>query len=459
LPPGDPAGGLFSSIFTTDELIAATSDAAWVASMLEFEAALALAEASVGLVPADIAAVIVQRCHDIDVDPAALGRAGRLGASPAIPLVAELRRGLPADAARWAHFGATSQDVLDTALMLVLRRVLGLVLDDLARLAEAAAELADRHRSTLMAARTLLQHASPTTFGRKAAGWLVAAVEATRALREVSRHRLAVQLGGPAGTLAALGPRGPGVVDALAAELGLAAPVLPWHTDRSRVAEISSALALAAGVAGKIALDVSLLMQTEVSEVFEPSVSGRGGSSTLPHKRNPAMAAEILAAARRAQALAGVVLAGMAQEHERAVGAWQAEWETVSELARAAGGAVAFSADVLAGLEIDPGRMAANLVMTRGLVLAERLTIELAPLVGYAEGRRVVEKASKETAMASTSSEQAMSLEQALAREPGMAEVMRRLPPGVFDPAGWTGSAQVFVDRALDLYEKAYGDG
>jgi 3-carboxy-cis,cis-muconate cycloisomerase len=455
LPPGisDPANGLFGPIFTTDELAAATSDGAWVAGMLEFEAALARAEAGAGLVAGDAAAVIARRCHDIDVDLAALGQAARLGASPAIPLVAELRRGLPADVARWAHFGATSQDVVDTALMLVLRRVLDLVLGDLARLSGAAAELAERHRATLTAARTLLQHASPTTFGRKAAGWLLAAVEATRVLREVRRHRLAVQLGGPAGTLAALGPRGPEVVEGLAAELGLEAPVLPWHTDRTRVAEISSALALAAGVAGKIALDVSLLMQTELSEVFEPHASGRGASSALPHKRNPAMAAEILAAARRAQALAGVVLAGMAQEHERAVGAWQAEWQTVSELSRAAGGAVAFCADMLAGLEVDPGRMAANLAMTRGLVLAERLVIELAPLVGYTEAQRVVEEATKRATLTSTSLEQALSL------EPGMAGVLSRLPPGVFDPASWTGSAEVFVDRALELYEKAYGDG
>ena len=455
MPPGapDPAGGLFGPVFTTDELAAATSDHAWVAAMLEFEAALAVAEARVGVVPPAAATAIAQRCRDIEVDPAGLGKAARLGASPVIPLVAEVRRGLSPDVAGWAHFGATSQDVLDSALMLVLRQVLDLVLGDLARLAGAAAGLAGRHRSTLMAARTLLQQAAPTTFGRKAAGWLVAAVDATKDLRAVRRDRLAVQLGGPAGTLAALGESGPAVMDALASELGLDAPVLPWHTDRSRVAEISSGLALVAGVAGKVALDVSLLMQTEVSEVFEPRAAGRGASSALPHKRNPAMAVEVLAASRRAQALAGVVLSGMAQENERAVGAWQAEWQTVPELSRAAGGAVAFSADMLAGLEVDPRRMADNLAMTRGLVLAERLTIELAPLVGYAEARRLVEEASERSVRTSTS------LDQALGLEPGIAEVLAQLPPDVFDPAGWTGSSEVFVDRALDLYRKSFEDG
>ena len=453
MPPGDPASGLFGPVFSTDELIEATSDRAWVASMLEFEAALATAEAEVGLVPTSAAAAIVRGCHDIDIDPSALGRAGRLGASPAIPLVAELRRQLPPDVARWVHFGATSQDVLDTALMLVLRRVIDLVLGDVARLSAAAAALAEQHRSTLMAARTLLQHASPTTFGRKAAGWLVAVIEVGDALREARRHRLAVQLGGPGGTLAALGQHGLQVMDALASELGLEVPVLPWHTDRTRVVEISCALALSAGVVGKVALDVALLMQTEVSEVFEPSTAGRGGSSSLPHKRNPAMAAEILAACRRAEALAGVVLSGMPQEHERAVGAWQAEWQTVSELAGAAGGAVSFAADMVAGLEVDTARMAKNLDLTRGLVLAERVTAELTPLLGFDEARRVVEQACQRAILSG------VCLREALSLEPVSAEVLSRLPPDLFDPAGWLGSSEVFVNRALELYHKAYDHG
>jgi 3-carboxy-cis,cis-muconate cycloisomerase len=458
LPPGEAGASsfddsLFGPVFTTEDLAEATSGRAWVAGMLAFEAALAMAEAEVGLVPPDAATAIARCCREADIDPAALGRAARLGASPAIPFVAELRRRLPAEAEGWVHFGATSQDVIDTALILVLRRVTDLVLADLGRLARAAAMLAKEHRSTLAAARTLLQHAGPTTFGRKAAGWLVAVMEVGDNLREARRSRLAVQLGGPAGTLASLGGAGPRVVELVAAELGLEVPALPWHTDRTRVAEVSCALALCAGTAGKVALDVSLLMQTEVSEVFEPSAAGRGASSSLPHKRNPAMAAEVLAACRRAEALAGVVLSGMVQEQERAVGAWQAEWQTVPELARAAGGAVSFAADMLAGLEVSPARMAQNLASTRGLALAERLTTELTPLIGYSEARRSVEAASQQVVVAG------ISLQEALSREPAAAEVLPRLPPEVFDPAGWLGSSDAFVDRALELYHKAYGDG
>ena len=491
MPPGDgPGDGLFDPIFTTDELAAATSDHAWVTRMLEFEAALAVAEARAGVVPPEAADAIGRCCRSIDVDLAALGHAARLGATPVIPLVAQLRRLLPPEAARWAHFGATSQDVLDTALMLVLQRGLELVSDDLHRLSGAAAALAEEHRSTLIAARTLLQHAAPTTFGRKVAGWLVAIVEVGQVLTEVRRRRLAVQLGGPAGTLAALGTSGPAVVEALASELGLGVPVLPWHTDRTRVVEVSSALALAAGVAAKIALDVALLMQTEVSEAFEPSAAGRGASSALPHKRNPSMAAEIMADGRRAAALAGAVLAGMAQEHERAVGGWQAEWQTMSELARAAGGAVAFAADLLGGLEVDRTRMENNLALTRGLVVAERVTLELAPHIGYDQARRVVEEASRRAAQSSQPLEGALSeggremgggigevgigevgIGEVGARKvaageaglgemggPGLADVLAELPADLFDPAAWLGSSELYVDRALDLYRKAYAD-
>ncbi len=210
MPPGDnSSGGLFGPIFTTHELAEATSDHAWLAHMLDFEAALAEAEAAVGVIPPEAATAIAQRCRSIEVDLAALGHAARLGASPVIPLVAQLRGRLPAEVARWAHFGATSQDVVDSALMLMLRQVLDLVLSDLARLAGAAAVLAEQHRSTAIAARTLLQHAAPTTFGRKVAGWLVATIEVAELLKEARQHRLAVQLGGPAGTLAALaaGPK------------------------------------------------------------------------------------------------------------------------------------------------------------------------------------------------------------------------------------------------------------
>lgn len=444
------AGELFGLVVTTDALASATSDRAWLLAMLSFEAALARAEANLGVVPADAALAIERCCHEPwdDLTPAALGRRGRLSGNPAVPFVAELRSRLPAGAARWAHFGATSQDVLDSALMLVAREVLDIVITDVGRLATAAAGLAERHRGDIVPARTLLQHAAPTTFGVKAAGWLVAALEASEALQRVRRERLSVQLGGPAGTLAALGPPGPRVVEDLARGLGLHAPVVPWHTNRLRVVELAGALTASAGVAAKVALDVALLMQTEVSEAFEPAAPGRGGSSSLPQKRNPAMASAVAAAWRQALGAASVVVGAMAQEHERAVGAWQAEHQPFTLLARSAGGAVAVAADILSGLEVDASRMEADVRLTRGLLLAERATLALSAHLPEPDARRAVEQASQRAAVSGAD------LERELRLDPQVADALSEMPGDVFDPAGWVGSADAFVERALAFYRR-----
>ncbi|HTW06912.1 MAG TPA: lyase family protein [Acidimicrobiales bacterium] len=378
MPPGEPdelgagSGLLFGLALTSDAMAAATSDRSWLRAMLDFEAGLALVQSRAGLVPAEACQAIRECCErGSDFDPAELGRAGRLAGNPAVPLVAALRRALPEEAARWAHFGATSQDTVDTALMLVARQVLDLVSADLASAAAAAAALAERYRSAPMVARTLLQHALPTTFGRKAAGWLCGLLEAAERLGHVRRHRLAVQLGGPAGNLSALGEFGPRVMDELAAELGLGAPLLPWHTDRARVADVAAALLVSTGTAGKIALDVTLLMQDEVGEVFEPPAPGRGASSSMPHKRNPAMAAVVTANWERARGLAAIITGAMAQAHERAAGTWQAEALSLSELSQAAGGAVSVVADMLHGLVVDTERMALNLAHNGQISSAE----------------------------------------------------------------------------------------
>jgi 3-carboxy-cis,cis-muconate cycloisomerase len=444
-----PAGGLFDSIFTTDAMAGATSDGAWLRAMLDFESALASAEGGLGLVPAHAAESIVTACHDDRFDPVAIGRAGRLGANPAIPLVDELRRRVPGDCAPWVHFGSTSQDVLDSALMLVIGRATDLVVDHLDDLASAAATLAQRHRSTPMAARTLLQQALPTTFGAKASGWLVATLEAAETVHRARQRCKVVQLGGAAGTLASLGDSGPRVVEAVAAELGLGVAVMPWHSDRTRVVEMACALAMATGVAGKISSDVALLMQTEVGEAFEPAAAGRGGSSALPQKRNPAMAAVVGAAVRRTNGLAGVILGCMVQEHERAVGAWQAEWQAMTGLLQSTGGALSTTAEMLAGLDVDARRMASNLDITRGLVLSERVTLELSRHLGPAEARRVVEQASRRVA-AST-----RSLRDELEADPATAALWPELPDDLFDPKAWLGSAEIFVDRALAAYAGA----
>src|SRR5438128_10174227 len=292
-------------------MLATVSDRAWVQAMLDVEAALARAESRVGLIPSMAAEGIAAQCRVDEFDVAQLGRAAVRSANPVIPLVNALRAAVPNEAAPYVHHGATSQDILDTAMMLIARRALDLVLTDLDRAAAAAATLADRHRATVMAARTLLQQALPTTFGLKAAGWLVAIVEARSELTRVAQTRLAVQLGGAAGTMAALKDRGLDVARELAAELTLSQPTLPGHTARARVVEVATPLALAAGVAGKVALDVVLLAQTEVGEVSESSVAGGGSSSALPQTHNQGEAIEIVAAGRGVHSAAAAVRGGV----------------------------------------------------------------------------------------------------------------------------------------------------
>ncbi len=352
------AGDPFSGLFVPEAVAETTSAEAWLAAMLEVEGSLAEAEAEAGLVPAEAAEAIRAACDAGGFDVDDLSREGRVSANPVVPLVAELREKVGGDAAEFVHRGATSQDVLDSAAMLVARRALGVIRPELDGVAAACAELAERHRETQMAGRTLLQQAVPVTFGLKAAIWLDSVVSARERLDSVS---LAVQLGGPAGTLASLGSGGERVVGLLAARLGLDEPALPWHAVRVRIADLGASLAIAAGVLEKIALDVVLLSQTEVGEVAEPSGGGRGGSSSMPHKRNPAGSVVAIACARRVRADAGVLLAAMPQELERAAGAWQSEWGPLSDALALTGGAASAMREVLEGLEVRPERMRENL--------------------------------------------------------------------------------------------------
>jgi len=408
--------GLFEPIFVPAALREAVGDGAWLQAMLDAEAALARAAA-----PREAAEAIARCCAAERFDAGALGEAARAAGNPVVPLVRALREAVGGEAARHVHRGATSQDILDTAAMLVARRALELVLGDLDGAAAACARLAGEHRATLMAGRTLLQQALPTTFGLKAAGWLVALVEARERLAG-ARSRLAGQLGGAAGTLAAFGDDGLGVLRRFAAELELAEPALPWHTDRVRTAELGAALAIAAGAVEKIALDVVLLAQTEVGEVAEAAGGGRGGSSTLPHKRNPIGAVVARACAQRARAAAGVLLGAMAHEHERAAGAWHAEWEALRDALALTGGAAAAAREALDGLQVNAARMRANLDATGDLLLAER-----AALAGHGEA-----------------------VERALASGRPLRE--SGVPAELLDQAGYLGSADALVYRALAFY-------
>ncbi len=435
-------GGLFDQIATDAGLLAATADSAWLQAMLDAEAALARAQADAGLLNPGDAAAIAAACHADAFDVASIGAQARLGGNPVIPLVAALRGAVPEGARDWVHHGATSQDILDTAAMLVVRRALSLMDGDLAGLSAACAALAERHRHSLMAGRTLLQHALPISFGLKAAGWLVAVTEVRRALLAVS---LPVQLGGAAGTLASLGPHGLDVAQRMAGHLGLSAPLLPWHTNRLPVAAPACQLAMAAGVVAKIATDIALLMQSEVAEASEPAAPGRGGSSALPQKRNPVGCAAAIAAARRAHALLGPLLAGMAGEHERAAGGWQAEWETLTDLLRAAGGAFARTREVVAGLEVDPARMRANLDADGGLILAERVTLSLAARVGYAAARDAVEAAVARARAGGTTFAAALRACTPLT-ESEIGELL--------DASGYLGASGAMIDRALAAFHQ-----
>lgn len=442
-------GGIFDPIVTTDDLLAATGDRAWVQAMLDVESALARVEAQHGVIPQDAAEAIAACCDASLVDLDELGRAARPGGNPVIPLVATVRASLPAPARDWVHWGATSQDVLDTAAMLIVARSLPLIDADLAQLAAGCAALAEAHRATPMVGRTLLQHALPITFGQKAAGWLVAVLDVRARLAAVG-PRLAAQLGGAAGTLASLGPAGPAILRALSHALGLAEPVLPWHTDRTRVAEVATALGLVSGAGGKIAWDVALMMQTEVGEVREPGAPGRGGSSTLPQKRNPVGAAAVGAAQRHATALVGLLLAGMVQEQERAVGAWQAEWPALGSLLRAAGGIAARVRETVVGLEVFPDAMARNLGLTGGVVLSERVVLGLSPALGREAALAAVHGAGERCSVADGSFADELLADPTVRGQLSAADVAHLL-----DPGGYLGSAELFVDRALAAYRSA----
>jgi 3-carboxy-cis,cis-muconate cycloisomerase len=447
---------LLVPLFADAGAAAALSGEARLQAMLDFEAALAEAEAAVGVVPASCVAPIRAAARADLYDAGAIARDAARAGNLAIPLVAHLTRRVAAtdqEAARYVHWGATSQDAIDPGLVLQLRAAVPHVLRPLLRAAAAAAAQAERHAGTPMAGRTWLQHATPTTFGLKAAGWLDALQRVHDRLEAALDEALVVQFGGASGTLAALGTAGPAVAEALGAALGLRVPDLPWHAQRDRLAHLAGALGAATGALGKIARDLALLAQTEVGEAWERPEAGRGGSSTMPHKRNPLGAAVALAAAARAPGLVATVLGAMPQEHERALGGWQAEWQALPELVLAASGAARAVADVLETLVVDPARMRANLESTGGLVMAEAASMALAPHVGLPEARALVEAACRRAAEGGRTLAEALSADATVKRYVGAAEIARRLQPDAY-----LGAALTFVERALSRW-RARRDG
>jgi 3-carboxy-cis,cis-muconate cycloisomerase len=347
---------LFAGTYARGAAARAVTAEAWVRAMVDAEAALAAACVVEGLIPPQAGEAILGALQQGPLDVEAIAAAAGDNATPVIPLVGQLRLRVGAEFSDAVHLGATSQDIVDTAAMLVAKRALDPILTDTRAAVTVAAQLAFTHRSTPIAGRTLLQQALPTSFGLVAAGWLVALERATAELEHVRDRVLAVQMGGPVGN------RSPQVAGRVAATLGLAEPVLPWHTDRTRVVQLAAGLGALAGAAAKVARDVSLLAQTEVGEVRE-GVAGRGGSSAMAHKRNPVAAVSVIACARRVPGLVATLFSAMEQEHQRAAGAWQSEWGTLTDLLTLTGSAVAWLADLLENLQVDTGRMRANLAM------------------------------------------------------------------------------------------------
>jgi len=443
---------LLAPMLSSGPMRAICDDATALQHMLDFEAALARAEAATGVIPKAAAEPIARACKASSFDLAALAEAAPRSGNLAIPLVRALTAEVAVadpEAARYVHWGATSQDVIDTAAMLTLRAGIDALAADLDRATRAFAALAQKHRNTAVVARTWLQHALPMPFGLKLAEYAAALHRSRLRLTRLSQDTLALQFGGAAGTLAALGDRGLAVAERLAKELKLPLPEAPWHSHRDRIAEAASVLAIVSGTCGKIARDVSLMMQTDVSEAFEPSGEGRGGSSTMPHKRNPVAAASALAAATIAPNLAATIFAAQIQEHERSAGAWHAEWPTLPTLLLVTSGALAAIVEIAEGLEVDVARMRANLDLTDGLIMAEAVAFALAEKIGKSQAHHLVEAASKQAVAERKHLRDVLVANGEVTAQLGADRIAK-----LMEPLNYRGASQALIDRLLASLDK-----
>lgn len=444
---------LLDPLFTTSRMQEIFSDASRLQRMLDFEAALARALAQAGVAPQASVAPIEAHCksnlfsHDLISQAAA--QAGNL----TIPLVQQLTAFVArADekAAGFVHFGATSHDAIDTGLILQLRDAFDDTEKELARLSSVLRRLTESHKQTVLAGRTWMQQASPITLSLKFAGWLDAIGRYRERFAETRKRVEVLQFGGAVGTLAALGTNGLQVEHALAADLKLTLPNVPWHSQRDRLAEVATTYGLLAGTLGKIARDISLLSQTEIGELNEPPGPGRGGSSTLPHKRNPVGSSVALAAAIRVPGLVSTMLSAMVQEHERGLGGWQAEWDTLPEICMLAAGSLSHIIAILDGLEIHKDAMARNLDATHGLLMAEAVAIALAKQIGKMPAHRLIERASLRAM------ESGHTLREVLLAE---TEITSRLSSDEIDsllnPQNYLGSAHAMIDRVLSASKQS----
>ena len=442
---------LYASLFYQNDVNIIFSDEALVKYMLRAEVALAQAQAEVGVIPL-IAAETIQRVAEQEIHSIInfdhLAQSSGLAGNIAIPFVKQFTaavKKINEDASRYVHWGATSQDIIDTAFMLQAQDALQLIEKQLIQAIQATKKLTIQYRDQVMIGRTWLQQGLPLTFGHKTARWLSSLDRDLKRVQQLQQHVLTAQLGGAVGTLASLTEYGSAVVSTYAQKLGLNTPVCTWHGERDRVAEIAHVLATITGNLGKMARDWSLMMQTEIAEVFEPSGAGRGGSSTMPHKRNPVAAASILAAANRVPALMSSIYQSLVQEHERSLGAWHAEWLALPELFQLTAGSLSRAIDVFTGLEVDPENMLRNLECTQGLIMAEALMMSLAPQMGRLNAHHLVEAACK----------------QAVAEQRHLLDVVQNNPEilaifdldqlrQIFNPQHYLGNTQVQIDAVLE---------
>ncbi len=442
---------LLNPLFRWEAVTKLFRDDACLQKMLDFEAALARAESSASVIPSSAASAITAKCRAGLFDQKKLAEAAALAGNLAIPLIKHLKELVAADnkdAANFVHWGATSQDAIDTGIILQCREALALIAADLNELCNALAKLADEHRATPIVGRTWMQHAVPTTLGMKFAGWLDALGRHRERLRQTQQNCLVLQFGGAVGTLAALGSKDEAVSKQLANELKLALPQMPWHSHRDRMTEIATTLGLLTGTLGKIARDISIHAQIEIDELREPAEAGRGGSTTMPHKRNPVAAAAILSAAIRVPTLVSTMLTAMVQEDERGMGGWHAEWETLPAIVCLSAGALHQLTIVVPHLEIDVARMRHNLDLTNGLIFSEAITAALGEKIDRSLARQLLDSASKRAA------KEKLSLRKVLDENP---EITKHLSPQelekLFDPRNYSGAARQFIDRVIQQHK------
>lgn len=440
---------LYDDLFYSKAVNELFTDQSFIKYMLRFQSALANAQAAQGLIPAEAAKVIEACCKTGIVDTGKLTGPVALGGNVNIPFVKQLTQAVAdkdAEAARFVHFGATSQDVIDTATMLQLKDALASIAGDLDQLITQLAGLVVIHRDTLMIGRSFLQHARPITFGFKVACWLDALIRSRNQLAELREHTLALQLGGAVGTLSSMGKVGIKVSESMARILGLNASPISWHSSRDRFVRVATTLGVLQGTLGKLAEDIILLMQTEVAEVFEPSLAGKGGSSSMPHKRNPVSSIAIVSNSKRVPGLVSTMLNCMAGDHERSSGHWHAEWETLASIVMLAAGSTKQATVVTNGLEVDTIQMLRNLEVTRGLIYAENLSNALARHIGKSDAETIVEDA------CAKAKKQRRHLKEVVADNHVVSKYLSQDQlEEMFDPAHSIGLCGEYIDRVLKL--------